>query len=102
MENKKAIADADALAKELEAEVNERAARFGNQETEIARLKEQISDDTASLKQATAIREKEAAKFYEENKDMIQVITNVKNAIEILGKHHQGGASFVQLDASLL
>merc|ERR1719223_1586114 len=100
-EKKKAIADAEALEKELEAEIQERAAKFGEQATEIERLKEQIAEDTASLKEATSIREAEAAKFYESNKDLIQSITNVKNAINILGKHHKG-SSFIQLDASVL
>merc|ERR1719460_2235542 len=100
-EKTKAIADAEALDKELTAEIAERAARFGEQETEIARLKDQISEDTASLKEATSIREAEAAKFYETNKDLVQSITNVKNAVNILSKHNKG-SSFIQLDASLL
>merc|ERR1719428_1626602 len=66
-EKKKAIADAEALEKELEAEIQERAAKFGEQSTEIERLKSQISEDTASLKEATSIREAEAAKFRETN-----------------------------------
>jgi len=101
-EKTKAVADAEALDKELSAEIEERAAKFGEQSTEIARLKEQISDDTASLKEATSIREAEAAKFYETNKDLVQSITNVKNAINILSKHNSASASFVQLDASIL
>merc|ERR1719171_2606600 len=101
-EKKKAIADAEALEKELEAEIQERAAKFGEQETEIEILKKQISEDTASLKEATSIREAEAAKFRATNKDLVQSITNVKNAIRILGKHNKGASSFVQLDAPLL
>jgi len=99
-EKKKAIADAEALDKELSAEIEERAAKFGEASTNIQILKDQISEDTASLKQATSIREAEAAKFYETNKDLIQSITNVKNAIQILGKHQS--SSFVQLDAPVL
>merc|ERR1719443_867113 len=101
-EKKKAIADAEALDKELSAEIQSRAAKFGEDATEIERLKAQIAEDTASLKEATSIREAEAAKFYESNKDLIQSVTNVKNAIQILGKHNSAGASFVQLDASVL
>jgi len=103
-EKTKAIADAEALDKELTAEIGARAAKFGEQATEINRLKEQISEDTASLKEATGIREREAAEFYESNKDLIQSITNVKNAIQILGKHQTGthAAGFLQLDAPLL
>jgi len=101
-EKTKAIADAEALDKELTAEIGSRAAKFGEDATEIDRLKSQISEDTASLKEATAIREAEAAKFYETNKDLIQSITNVKNAVQILSKHNAAGASFVQLPAPLL
>jgi len=101
-EKTKAVADAEALDKELTAEIEARAAKFGEQGTEIDRLKSQIAEDTASLKEATSIRESEAAKFYESNKDLIQSITNVKNAVQILGKHHDASSSFVQLDAPLL
>jgi chromosome segregation ATPase len=81
-EKTKAIADAEAMQKELTAEIEGLAAKFGEESTEIERLKTQIAEDTAALKQATAIREKEAAKFYDMNKDLIQWITNVKNAIQ--------------------
>jgi hypothetical protein len=101
-EKTKAIADAEALDKELTAEIGERAARLGEQSTEIDRLKEQIAEDTEALKTGTSIREAEAAKFYETNKDLIQSITNVKNAVNILSKHHSASSSFIQLDASLL
>merc|ERR1719440_907616 len=91
-----------ALDKELSAEIEERAAKFGSQGATIDQLKAQIAEDTVALKQATAIREKEAAEFYEKNKDLVQSITNVKNAIDILSKHHSAASSFIQLDASLL
>lgn len=100
-EKKKAIADAEALDKELSAEIEARAAKFGEQETEIARLKEQIAEDTESLKKATAIREKEAAEFSALEKELMQNVVNVKNAIEVLSKHHSG-ASFAQLDVSVM
>merc|ERR1719162_2390317 len=100
-EKKKAIADAEVTDKELTAEIGARAAKFGEDETEIARLKEQIAADGASLKQATSIREADAAKFYESNKDLVQSITNVKNAINVLGKHNAPKTMFVQLDAGL-
>jgi len=100
-EKTKAIADAEVTDKELTAEIGARAAKFGEDETEIARLKEQIAADTASLKEATSIREADAAKFYESNKDLVQSITNAKNAIDVLGKHNAPKTMFLQLDASL-
>ena len=39
--------------------------------------------------------EAEAAKFRETNKDLVQSITNVKNAVQILSKHNAAGASFL-------
>lgn len=99
-EKTKAIADAESLDTELGAEIESRAAKFGEQATEIARLKKQIAEDTASLKKATAIREKEAAEFSATEKDLMQSVTNVKNAIQVLSKHHSG-ASFAQLDVAL-
>jgi len=100
-EKKKAIADAEALDKELVAEIGERAAKFGEMATTIEALKSQIAEDTEALKKATAIREKEAAEFSATEKDLMQSTVNVKNAIEVLSKHHSA-ASFVQMDVSLM
>jgi len=100
-EKTKAIADAEALDSELSSEIEARAAKFGEQATEIARMKTQIAEDTEALKKATAIREKQASKFSSSEKDLMQSVTNVKNAIEVLSKHHSG-ASLVQLDTALM
>jgi hypothetical protein len=100
-EKTKAIADAEALDSELSSEIETRAAKFGEQATEIARLKTQVAEDTEALKKATALREKQASKFSASEKDLMQSVTNVKNAIEVLSKHHSG-ASFLQSDAALM
>jgi len=98
-EKTKAIADADAKDKELSAEIEARAAKFGEQSTEIAQLKKQIAEDTAALKEATAIREKTAAAFSDTEKELMQNIANVKNAIEVLSKHH---SSFLQAGTPIM
>mmetsp|Transcript_104650 Transcript_104650/g.180762 ORF Transcript_104650/g.180762 Transcript_104650/m.180762 type:complete len:762 (+) Transcript_104650:107-2392(+) len=98
-EKTKAIADAEALMSSLESDIKAKAAKMGELETEIAATKKQIAADTDSLKTATAIREKEAAEFNAEEKDMLQVLTNLKNAIAILGKHH---SAFLQLDSPIM
>jgi chromosome segregation ATPase len=100
-EKKKAIADAEAKDVELSSEIEARAAKFGEAATEIARLKKQIAEDTAALKEATALREKQAGEFSTTEKELMQSITNVKNAIEVLSKHHSG-ASFAQIDAPVM
>jgi len=68
--------------------------------TEIEAMKKQIAEDTAAKKEALAIREKEAGNFRGDEKDTVQAITNLKNAIGVLKKHQ--GASFVQLDAPVM
>merc|ERR1719450_1144602 len=99
-EKTKAIAEADARDKELQAQIEGMSARFGVLTTEIAKLKEQIADDTEALKKATAIRENEAGSFRQEEKDLVQAIDNLRNAIAVLAKHH--GGSFLQTDGPLL
>merc|ERR1719331_3793432 len=91
-EKTKAIADAEAKDKELVAEIATRAARYGVLSTEIANMKSQIAEDTAALKEATTLREKEAAEFMQQEKETVQALTNVKNAVRVLGRAHD--ASF--------
>jgi len=99
-EKKKAIADAEAKIADLMAEIEERSAGFGGASAEIEALKKQIAKDTETLKKATAIREKAAAEFNEEEKDLVQSVTNLRNAIAVLAKHN--GGSLLQLDAPLV
>jgi len=96
----KAIADAEAKDKDLQAEIESRAARFGSVSTEIEAMKKQIAEDTLALKQATAIRENEAAEFRDEEKDLVTQMTQLKNAIQVLQKHQ--GAAMLQLDAPVV
>mmetsp|Transcript_7959 Transcript_7959/g.22056 ORF Transcript_7959/g.22056 Transcript_7959/m.22056 type:complete len:773 (+) Transcript_7959:56-2374(+) len=99
-EKTKAIVDAEARDAQLSAEIEERAARFGQLAAEIKNTKEEIEANTQTLEQAISLREKEAAKFREEEKDMVQAITNLRNAVAVLSKHQ--GSSLMQLDGSLL
>lgn len=99
-EKVKAIADAEAKDKDLVAEIEARSARFGSVSTEIEAMKKQIAEDSDALKTATAIREREAGDFRGNEKDLVQAITNLKNAIAVLQKHQ--GAALVQLDAPVV
>merc|ERR1719281_507997 len=101
-EKTKAIADAEAKDKALLAEIAERAARFGVLSTEIAKMKEQIAEDTAALKEATSLREKEAAEFMANEKDLVQALTNVKNAIRVLSKHNAASLLQESVDSPIL
>mmetsp|Transcript_95763 Transcript_95763/g.209447 ORF Transcript_95763/g.209447 Transcript_95763/m.209447 type:complete len:791 (+) Transcript_95763:1039-3411(+) len=99
-EKNAAVASADALDLDLSAEIEGRAGRFGELETSIAQMKEDIQANQQSLDTATAIREKEAAQFSDEENDLMQYITNLKNAIAVLSKHQ--GSSMLQMDPSTL
>merc|ERR1719443_2458640 len=89
-EKTKAIADADAKDKDLVAEIEERSARHGVLATEIAQTKKDIGEENTALAKALEIREKEQGEFMTEEKETIQALTNLKNAITVLSKHHGG------------
>ncbi|CAK0807314.1 unnamed protein product, partial [Prorocentrum cordatum] len=93
-----AIAAAEVKISDLEASIQSMSAKFGEVSTNIAALKDQIAKDTEMLKEATAIRESEASKFRDEEKDMVQALTNLNNAIAVLGRHQGGAASLLQVD----
>lgn len=95
-----AIAAAEARDLDLTSEVESRGARFGELSTDIAKTKRQISEDTQALEKATMIQEKGVAEFQGEEQDLVQAITNLKNAIAVLSRHH--GESLLQSDAALL
>jgi hypothetical protein len=99
-EKTQAIAAADAKDIELSSEIEGRAARSGELSTNIANLKKQVADDTAALKTARAIREKEAASFRDGETFQTQTVSNLRNAIAVLSRHQ--GESFLQLGAPLL
>merc|ERR1719159_2110684 len=94
-EKTKAIADAEAKDKDLTAEIEERVARHGVLETEIQATKDLIAETKQALAEAQGMREKEVGEFMGEEKEMVQALTNLKNAIAVLSKHH--GGSLAQL-----
>jgi hypothetical protein len=89
-EKTKAIADAEASMSDLEADIQSMAAKDGELEVKIAALKKELAAKKKSLADAMALREKEAGEFNAEEKETIQAVTMLKNAIMILGKHHAG------------
>lgn len=101
-EKSKAIAEADAKTSELEASISGKSAAHGTLLTEITDLKEQIAEDKLALQKATEIREKELAEFSEEEKEMVQVVTNLRNAIFVLSSHHAAASNFLQLNSPAL
>eukprot|EP00428_Durinskia_dybowskii_P005464 CAMPEP_0170294016 /NCGR_PEP_ID=MMETSP0116_2-20130129/47117_1 /TAXON_ID=400756 /ORGANISM="Durinskia baltica, Strain CSIRO CS-38" /LENGTH=778 /DNA_ID=CAMNT_0010545537 /DNA_START=75 /DNA_END=2411 /DNA_ORIENTATION=+ len=100
-EKAKAVADAEAKIEALEAEIEARSARFGKLSAEIARTKEEIAENTAALKQARTLREEAAGKFRGDEKDLVQAIDNLRNAIAVLAKHQKTQA-LLQLNGPVL
>merc|ERR1719162_2466607 len=92
------VAAAEGRIGDLMAEMEARSAAKGELSTKVKAMKKQIAEDTASLKQAVALREKEAAAFSDEEKEMMQAVTNLKNAVTVLSKHNSA-ASMLQMDS---
>jgi len=53
-------------------------------------MKKELAEKKKSLSTATSLREKEHGEFNAEEKEKIQAVTMLKNAITILGKHNAG------------
>jgi hypothetical protein len=83
-----AIEEAERRINSLSAEIEEGIANAARYTTEIKNLKDEIAQHESSLTQATAIREKERAEFSAEEESMLETLDALKQAIEILSKHH--------------
>lgn len=100
-EKKQAIVEAEAKDVQLTSEIEARSAKFGELAADIANTKQEVAENTEALKTATSIREGEAEKFRGEENDMVQAVTNLRNAIAVLAKH-QTTQAFLQLDRPVL
>jgi len=84
------------------SEIEELSAKSARLDTEIKTLNEEIAQNQEALNKATAIREKELEEFNAEEKDMMQSIQALKNAITVLGKHHEMPAESLVSIATLI
>eukprot|EP00746_Dinoflagellata_sp_MGD_P161517 gnl/MRDRNA2_/MRDRNA2_88700_c0_seq1.p1 gnl/MRDRNA2_/MRDRNA2_88700_c0~~gnl/MRDRNA2_/MRDRNA2_88700_c0_seq1.p1 ORF type:complete len:654 (+),score=244.27 gnl/MRDRNA2_/MRDRNA2_88700_c0_seq1:78-2039(+) len=73
---------------DLSAFIEESTAKSASLKTEIEELTKQVEASEASLAESTAIREKDAAEFFDFEKDSIVNTEAVKGAIMTLGKVH--------------
>lgn len=85
-----AIADADQKITELLTTVESSAAKLAELGTKIEHKKVELQEQKDALKQARTIREKDYAAFNAEEKELIESITILKNAVEVLGRHQAG------------
>ncbi|KAL9139381.1 putative conserved tandem protein 10 [Amphidinium carterae] len=97
-EKTKAIADAEAKIEDLQIKIEELTATSAKLNTEIAHLESEVKKNQESLDQATALRQKQMAEFNaEDEKDLLESIKALGEAIVVLSKHH--GGSFFQAQA---
>merc|ERR1719428_2128316 len=94
-EKTKAIADAKQHIEDLTAAIEGYTAKSSQLDTEIAKLGKEIAKETSALEQATEIREKEAAEFVAEEKEMTGTAATLGTAVKALSKA-QGGAALPQ------
>jgi len=83
---------------ELNAAIAQELAVSSTLHTKIDELVAGLTTDEADLKAATQIRNKEAADFAAEEKDLVETVDIIRRAIQILERQMQsGGASMLQL-----
>jgi hypothetical protein len=78
----------------LLSDIERLTAKGAQLKTEIAQAEKEKAANEKALKEATAVREKESAEFNTDEKDMLQSLQAMKNAVFVLSKHHE---SFLQL-----
>merc|ERR1719359_1288898 len=86
---------------ELKATIDEETSTAAALETKIEELSNDIKTDESDLNAATQIREKEAADFAAEEKELTEVIGMLDRATGILSKEMaKSGASMLQLKSA--
>merc|ERR1719428_1873044 len=96
-EKTKAIADAEAHIADLTSQIEELSATSARLNTEIKQLSDEVAENQKALDTATALRTKELAEFNAEEKDALQSVQALKNAILVLSKHHPGAGALLQM-----
>merc|ERR1719262_1327286 len=95
----KAIADAEGHLADLTASIEELTASAARLTTEVSNLGKEIAANGQALATATSLRQKELADFVAEEKDSMQSIAGLKQAIVSLSKHQAAGALVVEKQA---
>jgi uncharacterized small protein (DUF1192 family) len=88
-----AIAKANSMIEGLGSDIEGYTSKTAELEEQIASLKDEIAKNDAALRKADAMRQKDLAEFNADEKDMLQSIQALGNAITVLSKHHE---SFLQ------
>merc|ERR1719230_446943 len=97
-EKTKAIADAEQRIEDLTNTIEECEATSVRLQTEIKATEKEVAANQAALDKATSIRMKELAEFQGEEKDLLDSLTALEGALNVLSKHN--AASFIQIPQS--
>jgi uncharacterized small protein (DUF1192 family) len=92
-----AIAKANSMIEGLGSDIDGLTSRTAQLEETIASLKQEIAKNDAALRKADAMRQKDLGEFNADEKDMMQSIQALSNAVTVLSKHHE---SFLQSDSA--
>merc|ERR1719428_181334 len=100
-EKAKSIKIAETRIEDLTKSIEDGTATSARLNTEIKNHEKEVAANQAALDKAGAMRTKDLAEFTAEEKDLLQSIGALKNAIAVLSKHH-GGAALLQTSTSQL
>ena len=81
----------------LVADIEKHSGMSAQLQAEIAQLEKEVAENTAALDKATSVREKELEEFQGNEKDLVNSLAALKNAILVLSKHH---SAFLQGSAT--
>merc|ERR1719324_862778 len=92
-EKNAAIEEANRRIDQLTASIGKKAEL----QATIKQVEKELGENSAALDKATEVRKTEAAEFNQNEKDLVQSIGAMKNAILVLSKHHE----FLQTGSSV-
>jgi len=96
------IKTATSQKESLTAKIGEYSATIEESDTKVGELAEKISTNSADLKTATEVREKEAADFAVAEKELVETVDTLGRAIGVLEKElAKGGAALAQLSKNV-
>lgn len=91
-----------ALLDALMEKISQWTAQSALLSTQVAQLEKDLAAAKAAIEEATALREKQLDEFREAEKDLMQAIQAIKQAILVLDKHHPGDDAFLQSSNGLM
>jgi len=97
---KYAIKTGKAQIEDLKATISQESSDSQALTAKVEELGSSISGDESDLKAATEIREKAAAEFVAEKKEMVETISALERAIGILEREMRKGGAMLQLQGS--